>query len=56
MTPKIVDFSFCAKCIHEEEEEFESPCHECLNVMVRSESRVPLHFEKNKKIKPGESL
>lgn len=40
---------YCSRCIHCEQEEFDDPCHECLNTPANECSHKPIYFEEDKK-------
>ena len=42
---KIVDFQWCNKCRHFDNDESEDPCDECLNTPVLDHSHRPLYFD-----------
>ncbi len=44
---KIVDFSMCKTCKHEEEPENVDPCETCLDTPGRVDSRRPLNYEED---------
>ena len=44
---KIVDFTWCNSCKHKSKEEYENPCHDCLNEPGREDSRRPEKYEKD---------
>lgn len=49
---KIVDFSeYCYKCEHNDNREENSPCHECLSIPAREDSRRPEKYVYNGKEK-----
>lgn len=43
---KIVDFSKCKECKYYEVEDYNEPCHECLNTFEMANSHTPLNFDK----------
>lgn len=45
---KIVDFSYCNKCIYKNKKESEEPCDECLATPSRQNSIKPLYFKERK--------
>lgn len=36
---------YCQKCKYEKKEEYEEPCHSCLNEPANSYSHKPVYFE-----------
>lgn len=46
---KIVDFTWCKKCIHRLKRENEEPCNECLDYPSNEDSRRPVKFETDEK-------
>ena len=43
---KIVKYDlYCKNCEHFEKEDWEDPCHECLQTPARQDSHKPLYFE-----------
>jgi hypothetical protein len=45
---KIVDFTYCNKCINSEKDEKDDPCWDCLEISARMYSNVPEKFEEKK--------
>lgn len=43
-------YQWCGKCVHEELNEYEDPCNECLLYGVREGSHKPTYF-KEKEVK-----
>lgn len=48
MTEKIVDFTWCNKCIHKDKPENEDPCWDCLNTSTNQDSHRPVNFKERK--------
>lgn len=46
---KIVDFSWCKKCKHEDLDDYTNPCHDCLNSPTNVHSSKPINFEEKPK-------
>lgn len=44
---KIVDFTYCKYCIHRKKKESDTPCDDCLDNPVNTDSRRPLYFKAN---------
>ena len=42
---KIVDFTWCQRCVHWEKKEDEDPCDECLDYPSNEDSRRPTKFK-----------
>ena len=42
---KIVNFEWCKKCVHWEQDEMDDPCYECLETPTKYASEKPLYFE-----------
>ena len=45
MTEKIVDFTWCEKCIHKDKAENEDPCWDCLTASTNEDSHRPVSFK-----------
>ena len=43
---KIVNFGKCKECKYYEVEDYNEPCHECLNTFEMANSHTPLNFDK----------
>lgn len=49
---KIVDYEkYCKDCLYFTKEDFEDPCHECLNEPVNQDSHKPVKFRSKEKKK-----
>lgn len=48
---KIVNFEMCKTCKHYKHEEWEDPCHECLNQVDREDNSAPVFYEEDKNLK-----
>lgn len=46
---KIVDFGYCASCIHRPKTFEEDPCLDCICNTMNEGTRKPVHYEENKK-------
>ena len=42
---RIVDFTYCRYCVHLKKQESESPCDDCLDNPVNTDSRRPVYFK-----------
>ncbi len=57
MSLKIVDYSkWCPSCIHNDESETNEPCNTCLMEPVNEDSRKPVNWEENDKVKGAKNV
>lgn len=50
-TMKLVDETMCATCVHKNVLEVKEPCHTCLETPVNENSKKPINYIENKKVK-----
>lgn len=50
---KIVNFGKCKECKYYEVEDYNEPCHECLNTFEMANSHTPLNFDKREDDEKG---
>lgn len=57
MSLKIVDFEkWCKSCIHNDESETNEPCNTCLDNPTNEDSRKPVNWKENDKVKGAKDV
>ena len=50
-TMKLIDETMCATCVHKNVIETSEPCHSCMEAAINENSKKPINYILDKKVK-----